>query len=212
MTRLAAGPDLSDYEQIARLLAQELPKLPLVSEPLDVADSLENLSEDMALMPEIIKDCRLATEIFEELDQVIGHMYALADRAAELPENRQAERVVLDGEFKGYAHIVARLAWDDDFDVPSLSLATRSGAMAARRILGYLGEARTGFTRRLAEQRRHINQAMDEAVGLLVRLVSETEDLSHQGRDRLRELLDRLAAQAGRPAPLARPASGRWLH
>jgi len=212
MTRLAACPELNNYEQIARLLARELPNLPLGSEPLDVVDSLENLSEDMALMPEIIKDCRLATEVFDELDQVIGHMYALADRAAELPGNRKAERLVLDGEFKGYAHIVARLAGEDDFEGPSLSLATKSGALAARRILGYLGEARTGFTRRLADQRRHINQAMDEAVALLVRLVSETKDLSHQGRDRLREILDRLAAQADLPALPAEPAYGPWLH
>jgi hypothetical protein len=212
MTRLAACPELNNYEQIARLLAQELPKLPLGSEPLDVVDSLENLSEDMAFMPEIIKDCRLATEVFDELDQVIGHMYALADRAVDLPENRKAERLVLDGEFKGYAHIVARLAGAEDFDGPSLSLATRPEALAARRILGYLGEAREGFTRRLADQRRHINQAMDEAVGLLVRLVSETEELSHQGRGRLRELLDRLAAQTGLPEAPAGPASGPWLH
>jgi hypothetical protein len=212
MTRLEACPELSGYEEIARLLARELPNLPLGSEPLDVADSLENLSEDMALMPEIIKDCRLATEVFDELDQVIGHMYALADRAVELPENRAAERVILDEEFKGYAHIVARLAGAGDFDGPSLSLVTRPEAQAARRILGYLGEARTGFTRRLADQRRHINQAMDEAVALLVRLVSETEDLSHQGRDRLRELLDRLAAQTDMPALAAEPAQGPWLH
>jgi len=212
MTRLGACPELNNYEQIARLLAQELPNLPLGSEPLDVVDSLENLSEDMAIMPEIIKDCRLATEVFDELDQVIGHMYALADRAAELPENRKAERVVLDGEFKGYAHIVARLAGEDDFEGPSLSLVTKSEALAARRILGYLGEARTGFTRRLADQRRHINQAMDEAVALLVRLVSETKDLSHQGRDRLREILDRLATQADLPVLPAEPASGPWLH
>ena len=212
MNRPPAYPELSNYEQIARLLAQELPSLPLGSEPLDVVDSLENLSEDMALMPEIIKDCRLATEAFDELDQVIGHMYALADRAVELPENRRQERSLLDAEFRGYAHIVARLAGDEDFDGPSLSLVTRPEALAARRILGYLGEARTGFTRRLANQCRQINQAMDEAVALLVRLVSSTDDLSHQGRDRLRDILDRLAALSEMPALPAGPAPGSWLH
>jgi len=212
MTRPAVCPELNNYEQIARLLARELPNLPLGSEPLDVVDSLENLSEDMALMPEIIQDCRLATEAFDELDQVIGHMYALADRAVELPENRTAERSLLDGEFKGYAHIVARLAGAEDFDGPSLSLATRPEALAARRILGYLGEARTGFTRQLANQRRQINQAMDEAVALLVHLVSATDDLSHQGRDRLRDLLDRLAALSAVPDLPAGPAPGPWLH
>jgi len=203
-------PELNSYEQIARLLARELPNLPLGSEPLEVADSLENLSEDMALMPEIIKDCRLATEAFDELDQAIGRMYALADRAAELPDIRLAERLVLDGEFKGYAHIVARLAGAGDFEGPALSLATRPEALAARRILGYLGEARTGFTRQLANQRRQINQAMDEAVALLVRLASAADDLSHQGRDRLRDLLDRLAGLGGTPAPPAGPPP--WLH
>jgi hypothetical protein len=205
-------PELNDYERIARLLAQELPNLPLASEPLDVVDSLENLSEDMALMPEIIKDCRLATEAFDELDQVIGRMYALADRAVELPDSRALERSLLDGEFKGYAHIVARLARAEDFGGPSLSLATRPEALAARRILGYLGEARTGFTRQLADQRRHINQAMDEAVALLVRLVSATDDISHQGRDRLRDILDRLAALSETPVPAPGPAPGPWLH
>ena len=212
MTRPEACPELSNYEQIARLLAQELPNLPLGSEPLDVIDSLGNLSDDMAMMPEIIKDCRQATEAFDELDQFIGRMYALADRAAELPDSRKAERNILDGEFKSHAHIVARLAGDEDFGGPALSLATGSEALAARRILGYLGEARTGFTRRLANQRRQINQAMDEAVALLVRLVSDTDDLSHQGRDRLRDILDRLAALAEVPALPARPAHGPWLH
>jgi hypothetical protein len=107
---------------------------------------------------------------------------------------------------------VARLAGADDFDGPSLSLVTRPEALAARRILGYLGEARTGFTRQLADQRRHINQAMDEAVALLVRLVSATDDLSYQGRDRLRDLLDRLAALGDMPSLPAGPVPGAWLH
>jgi len=212
MTRPEACPELNNYEQIARLLAQELPNLPLGAEPLDVVDSLGNLSEDMAMMPEIIKDCRLATEAFDELDRVIGRMYALADRAVELPDGQKAERVFLDEELKGYAHIVARLTGAEDFDGPALSLATRSEALTARRILSYLGEARTGFTRRLANQRRQINQAMDEAVALLVRLVSASEELSHQGRDRLRDLLDRLATLAVVPATPAGPAHGSWLH
>jgi hypothetical protein len=210
--RASSCPDLSNYEKIARILAQELPNLTLNSEPPDVVDSLENLSEEMALMPEIIKDCRLATEAFDELDQVIGHMYALADRAAELPDDRNRERCLLDEEFKGYAHIVARLAEADDFDGPSLSLATRPEAQAARRILSYLSDARTGFTRQLANQRRQINSAMDEAVALLVRLVSAGDDLSHQGRDHLRDILDRLAGFGDFAALKESPAPGPWLH
>jgi hypothetical protein len=210
---VSSCPDLSGYEEVARILARELPALSLHSEPLDVIDSLEHLSEEMALMPEIIEDCRLATEAFDELDRVIGHMYALADRAAELPEDRPGERARLDEEFKGYSHIVSRLAGADDFEGPSLSLLSRAEAQAARKILGYLNEARSGFTRKLAGQRRRINSAMDEAVALLIKLVSETDELSPDNRGRLEEILDHLAAfndfNQAEPEPL-RP--GAWLH
>ena len=205
-------PDLNKYEKIAQLLAQELPGLSLMSEPLDVIDSLEHLSDEMSLMPEVIQDCRLATEAFDELDQVIGHMYALADRAVELPDDRDQDRVILDEEFKGYAHIVARLAGADDFDGPRLTLATRPEALAARKILAYLNDARRNFTRKLAEQRRQINSAMDEALSLLVKIVSETEELSHNNRDHLQGILDRLAI-LGDLTHLEEPARPTaWLH
>ncbi len=203
--------DLSHYEKVARILAQELPGLALVSEPLDVIDSLENLSDEMSQMPEIIQDCRLATEAFDQLDDVIGRMYALADRAVELPDDKDRERAILDEEFKGYSHIVARLAGADDFDGPSLSLASRPEASAARKILAYLNEARSGFTRKLADQRRQINSAMDEALALLVKITSENEDLSHYNRERLSELLDRLAVSA-KDFQLETPRTQGWLH
>ncbi len=203
--------DLSHYEKVARILAQELPGLALLSEPLDVIDSLENLSDEMSQMPEIIQDCRLATEAFDQLDDVIGRMYALADRAVELPDGKDRQRAVLDEEFAGYSHIVARLAGADDFDGPSLSLATKPEALAARKILAYLNEARRGFTRKLADQRRQINSAMDEALALLVKIVSETEDLSHHNRERLAELLDRLAISVN-DFQLENPQPRGWLH
>jgi hypothetical protein len=207
----SAYHDLSHYEKIARILAQELPALALVSEPLDVIDSLENLSEEMSVMPEVIQDCRLATEAFDQLDNVIDRMYALADRAVELPDDNNHERVVLDREFAGYSHIVARLAGADDFDGPSLSLTTKPEARAARKILAYLNDARTSFTRKLADQRRQINSAMDEALAMLVKLVSDTEDLSHVNRERLMELLDRLAVSA-KDFQLETPPAQKWLH
>lgn len=188
--------DLNRHEKIARILARELPGLSLGAEPLDIIDSIENLSSDMAHMPEVIKDCRLATEAFAELNQVIDHMYALADRAAELPESCHWERRSLDEEFKGYSHIVARLSGAGDYDGPSLSLASLPEAQAARTILGYLNEARCGFTRKLADQRRQINQAMNEALALLAKIVYETDELSHYNRERLGHILDQLAAFA----------------
>lgn len=198
--------DLSRYEEIARVLARELPGLSLMSEPLDVIDSLENLSDEMAYMPEVIQDCRLATEAFDDLDQTIGHMYALADRAVELPDGRDRDRRLLDEEFKGYAHIVARLAGADDYDGPTLSLATGPEALAARQVLGYLSEARSGFTRKLAEQRRHINGAMDEALSLLAKIVHETEELSRANRDILQNILDRLVMSGDWPQPKSEAA------
>lgn len=206
-------PDLSGYETIARILAQELPSLTLYTEPLDVVDSLENLTDEMSQMPEIIQDCRLATEAFDELDQVIGRMYALADRAVELPDDQDGARVILDEEFRGYAHIVARLAGADDFDGPNLSLATRPEALAARKILSYLNETRRSFTQKLADQRRQINDAMDEALNLLVKIVSEAEELSHYNRDRLRDILGRLSIvkiDLRRSSEMERPSG--WLH
>ncbi len=205
-------PDLSKYEKMAKILAQELPGLSLMSEPLDVIDSLENLSDEMAHMPEVIEDCRLATEAFDELDQVIGRMYALADRAVELPEDHIQERLRLDEEFKGYSHIVARLAGADNFDGPSLTLASRAEAMSARRILAYLNDARGNFTRKLADQRRQINEAMDEALRLLVKIVSETEELSHYNRERLGGLLDRLAFFGELERPREPVTPHLWLH
>ena len=186
-------PDLGRNEKIARFLAQELPSLSLNSEPLDVIESLENLSDEMSQMPEVIQDCRLATEAFSELNRVIGHMYALADRAVELPEDSREERGLLDEDFKGYSHIVARLSGADSYDGPSFSLASRPAALAARTILGYLNEARSGFTLKLAAQRRQINMAMTEALNLLAKIVYETEELSHQNRRRLEEILENLA-------------------
>lgn len=200
--------DLNRNETIARILAQELPGLSLLAEPLEVIDSLENLSDEMAHMPEVIQDCRLATEAFDELDQTIGHMYALADRAAELPESQDGDRRLLDEEFRGYSHIVARLAGADDYDGPSLNLVTQPEALAARKILAYLSEARCGFTRKLAAQRRNINHTMDEALSLLARIATAPEELSHDNRSRLQAILDRLTIvgdwrqppEAGRPA------------
>lgn len=205
--------DLNRNETIARILAQELPGLTLMSEPLDVIDSLENLSDEMSHMPEIIQDCRLATEAFDELDQTIGHMYALADRAVELPESQDRERRFLDEEFRAYSHIVARLAGSDNYDGPSLSLATQPEAQAARKILAYLGEARGGFTRKLAEQRRNINHTMDEALSLLAKIVQETEELSHDNRGRLQDILDRLAIVGDWPrSPESDAQARKWLH
>jgi len=208
----SACPDLNKYEQVARILAQELPGLTLMSEPLDVIDSLEHLSDEMARMPEIIQDCRLATEAFDELDEVISRMYSLADRAVELPDDRDRDRFLLDEEFRGYSHIVARLAGADDFDGPALSVATRPEALAARKILAYLNDARQGFTRKLADQRRQINSAMDEALALLIRIAGETEDLSHHNRDRLRDILDRLAVLGDFSGLGRAERPSGWLH
>ena len=209
----SACPDLSKYEKIARILAQELPSLSLMSEPLDVIDSLENLSDEMAMMPEIIQDCRLATEAFDELDQTIGRMYSLADRAVELPEDSQRERFKLDEEFRGYSHIVARLAGADDFEGPALSLASRPEALAARKILSYLNEARCGFTRKLSDQRRQINSAMDEALALLMKILNETEELSHANRGRLQDIVDRLTILGNLSLTEEEaPRPKKWLH
>ena len=209
----ATCPDLANYEKMARILAQELPNLSLLSEPLDVVDSLANLSTEMSRMPEVIEDCRLATEAFNELDQAIGRMFALADRAVEIPEKNDEERNILNEEFKNYAHIVARLAGDESCTAPALTLSSQAEALAARQILAYLNDARHKFTRRLDSQRRQINHVMDEALTLLVRLVDETCDLSHNNRESLFDILDRL----GTMSELTNFTSGyhrpqTWLH
>ena len=192
----AACPDLASYEKMARILAQELPNLSLLSEPLDVVDSLANLSTEMSRMPEVIEDCRLATETFGELDHAIGRMFALADRAVELPEESDGERIILDAEFKNYAHIVARLAGDSGCDGPALNLNSQGEAISARHILAYLNDARHKFTRRLDSQRRQINQVMDEALTLLVKLVNEVGDLSYNNRESLFDILSRLGTMS----------------
>lgn len=187
-------PDLNKYERMARILAKELPSLHLLSEPLDVVDSLENLSDEMTRMPQVIVDCRLATEAFNELDQVIDRMFALADCAVELSEDNRDQRKQLDEEFKIYSQIVSRLAGADNYGGPSLNLSSRDEAVTARKVLSFINEARRGFTRKLDHQRRQINQAMDEVLNLLMRLVSDVEELSYYNREQLSEILDHLGA------------------
>ncbi len=203
--------DLARYELIAQILAKELPHLPLLSEPLDIIDSIESISGDMVHMPEIIQDCREAAEAFDQLDQTIDHMYALADRAVELGEGQDAKRMILDEEFKGYAHIVARLAGADDWNGPRLSLATLPEATSARQILGYLSFARQNFTKRLADQRRQINQAMNEALEVLSKIATESAELSHVNKTHLQELIDRLSAISENFTP-APSVPQKWLH
>ncbi|MDR1487694.1 MAG: hypothetical protein LBT62_06885, partial [Deltaproteobacteria bacterium] len=127
-------PDLNHYETVARIMASELATMELTAEPLDVAETIETLSDEMGQMPQIITDCRLAVEAFNELDLTLDRMYSLADRAVESGEDELGLRDCLDTEFSGYSHIVARLAGADEFDGPSLSLLTKSDARVARQI------------------------------------------------------------------------------
>jgi hypothetical protein len=187
-----ACPDLNHFELVAKIMADELASLELDAEPLDVAETIETLSEEMGGMPQIITDCRLAMEAFSELDGVLDRMFSLADRAAECPEDQESLFERLDDEFSGYAHIVARLAGADDFDGPSLSVGSREEAQVARRILGCLGTARHSFSRRLEAQRRRINGAMGESLEMISRILTEVEDISYATRESLTELLAHL--------------------
>ncbi|MDR3203331.1 MAG: hypothetical protein LBV23_01105 [Deltaproteobacteria bacterium] len=184
--------DLSHYEMVAKIMASELSTLELTAEPVDVAETIETIGEEMANMPQIITDCRLAVEAFDELDGALDRMYSLADRAVECDEKDEGLRIGLDDEFSGYAHIVARLAGADEFDGPSLSLITKSEAKIAREILGCLGAARHDFSRRLLEQRRRINGAMDEALEMLGKILTEADELSNATRQGLSELVTHL--------------------
>ncbi|MDR0622071.1 MAG: hypothetical protein LBJ61_09375 [Deltaproteobacteria bacterium] len=190
-------PDLNHYEIVARIMANELSTLELASEPLDVAETIETLSEEMNQMPQIISDCRMAVEVFNELDVTLDRMYSLADRASESNEADEALRVGLDEEFSGYSHIVARMAGADDFDGPSLSLRTRGDALVARKILGCLSQARHDFSKRVFDQRRRIDGTMTEAIELLSRLLREVENITYQTRDGLTELVAHLQSLSG---------------
>jgi hypothetical protein len=190
-------PDLNHYELVAKIMANELATLELASEPLDVAETIETLGEEMNQMPQIISDCRMAVEVFSELDVTLDRMYSLADRASESNENDEALRMGLDEEFSGYSHIVARMAGADDFDGPSLSLLTKGDASVARQILGCLSKARHEFSKRIFDQRRRIDSAMTEAVEMLTRILSEVENITYQTRDGLTELVAHLQTLSG---------------
>jgi hypothetical protein len=178
-------------------MANELATLELTSEPLDVAETIETLSEEMGQMPQIITDCRLAVEVFNELDTTLDRMYSLADRAVESKDEDDALRMGLDEEFAGYSHIVARMAGADYFDGPSLSLLTKSEATVARQILGCLSRARHDFSKRIFDQRRRINNTMSEAIEMLSKILSEVENISYHTRDGLTELLAHLQTLSG---------------
>jgi methyl-accepting chemotaxis protein len=206
-------PDLSHYEMVAKIMADELSTMELAAEPLDVAETIETLGEEMGNMPGIISDCRQAVEAFDELDSTLDRMYALADRAVDLEEGDLSAREGLDEEFTGYAHIVARLAGADEFDGPSLSLLTRAEAVVARRILGCLAAARHDFSQRLREQRRRINSAMDEALEMLAAILADVDEISHNTREGLTALVAHLRALGGELGdPGAPGAPPRWLN
>ncbi|MDR1656952.1 MAG: hypothetical protein LBT47_05280 [Deltaproteobacteria bacterium] len=185
-------PDLNHFELVARIISSELSMLPLSSEPLDVAETIETLTEEMGNMSIIISDCRMAVEAFNELDGTIDRMYSLADRAAECHQSDQALLGKLNDEFSGYAQIVARLAGADEFDGPSLSLNSKVEAQVARQVLGCLGSARHDFSRRLGNQRRRINSTMDEALEMLTKILTEVEEISHEIREGLSALVAHL--------------------
>jgi len=207
-----ACPDLNHYELVARILANELSSFSLTSEPLDVAETIETLSDEMETMPQIISDCRLAVEAFSELDRTLDRMYSLADRAVESGDSQPALLSGLDEEFRGYSHIIARLAGANDFDGPSLSLASKNEAIVSRQILACLGVARQTFLKRLNEQRRRINDAMDEALEMLGRILSEVEEISHETREGLTELVDRLNTMSREIGLGANSEKPLWLN
>ncbi|MDR2198414.1 MAG: hypothetical protein LBR53_02965 [Deltaproteobacteria bacterium] len=184
--------DLTHYETVARILAMELSSFELVADPLDVAETLEELSEEMEDMPYVISDCREAAAAFSELEGALDRMYSLADRAIEAGSSDPSILNVLDEEFSLYAELVARLAGADDFEGPILSLATPEEARITRVILGCLSDARHNFALRLEEQRRHINTAMDDALGLLTRILENGTGISHGTRSGLSALLSKL--------------------
>jgi hypothetical protein len=196
MTEAAGGQvrlnDLHHYETVARVMARELAGFRLSSDPLDVAETLEQLTEEMEDMPRVIADCRRAAEAFGELEGCLDRMYALADRAVELDDSNPSVTLAMDEEFSSYAHLVARLAGADDFDGPCLSLVTSDEARVTRTILGCLSNARQGFAAKLDEQRRHINIAMADAMALLVRILEEGDEISRETRDGLSALMETL--------------------
>jgi hypothetical protein len=189
---ITACTDLTHYEMVAKIMANELATMELASDPLDVAETIENLSEEMERMPEIITDCRQAVETLNQLDLALDRMYSLADRAAESDEGESELRQRLNEEFAGYAHIVARVAGADNFEGPFLSLETRADARVCLQVLGCLGGARHDFTKRLQDQRRRINAAMDDALNVLATILRDAEHISYATRDGLTELVGHL--------------------
>jgi hypothetical protein len=203
--------DLYRFELVAKILADELSQIRLSAEPLDVAETIESLTEEMGDMPEVISDCREASETFGELEGALDRMYSLADRAVEVGARQPEMLETLDAEFAGYAHIVARLAGSGDFESPSLSLRTTPQARVARQVLGYLAAARTDFCRRLTEQRRRIGTAMEEAMDLLSFILTEVDEISHETKMGLGELLERLTALGAMLEPTEKKVP-KWLN
>jgi hypothetical protein len=196
--------DLNHFETVAKVLARELGGFRLGSDPLDVAETLEQLTEEMEDMPRVISDCRRAIEAFGELEGALDRMYSLADRAAELADSDSRLLLTMDAEFSGYAHIVARLAGAGDFDGPCLSLVTSAEAKVTRTVLACLSAARHGFAAKLEEQRRHISSAMSEAVELLARILEDGEEISNETRSGLNGLMETIKLMDGAGAGPAR--------
>ncbi|MDR0549573.1 MAG: hypothetical protein LBI10_09245 [Deltaproteobacteria bacterium] len=204
--------DLYHFELVAKILANELAQIQLAAEPLDVAETLETLSEEMEVMPEVIGDCRAAAETFGQLDTTLDRMYSLADRAVEVGTRDPKILGLLNEEFFGYAQIVARIAGSSDFEGPSLSLLTVAEAKVARRVLGYLAAARHEFNRRLDEQRRRISLAMEEAMDLISYILTEVEEISYSTKTGLAEILERLTELGATMAKPVETTPYKWLN
>jgi hypothetical protein len=211
MSQTAEYPDLYHFEMVAQILAEELSQIHLSDDPLDVAETIEILSEEMESMPEVISRCREASETFGELDGTLDRMYSLADRAVEVGAREPESLELLDDEFAGYAQIVARLAGSPDFEGPSLSLRSIASAKVARQVLGYLSAARRDFSRRLDEQRRRIGAAMEEAMELLGHILNGVDDISHETKLCLGDLVERLT-ELGAALIVPEKKERKWLN
>ncbi|MDR1872893.1 MAG: hypothetical protein LBS60_13410 [Deltaproteobacteria bacterium] len=211
LSQPADYPELYHFEMVAHILAEELSQIQLSDDPLDVAETIEILSEEMESMPEVISRCREASETFGELDETLDRMYSLADRAIEIGAREPESLEILDDEFAGYAQIVARLAQSPDFEGPSLSLRSVTSAKVARQVLGYLSAARRDFSRRLEEQRRRIGSAMEEALELLGHILNGVDDISHETKLFLGDLVDRLS-ELGTALCVPKPPAPKWLN
>jgi hypothetical protein len=194
--------ELDEMSRLTGLLAKTLAMPAARRMPSDVAVTLIAAKKQMEGLPEVIEDLNLAFNRYLTLEKALTRMMALAEESASLEDSRgDADyRQELDEEFADLARVVAREAGHRYFQGTSLTVADRSGAAAAAKVLSYLRPVLDNLAHELKGQKALVVEAIAETMnfmGIIAKCYPEAE-----GVDAIRETLGRVRLPKAIEAPV----------